>query len=134
MKSLNLFCVVIGSVCLLQSCESAYSYSDYDEKTLTLCLNEWADDTHISTYGQPRQTLRFYVDGTGRESSGNINIEDVSSRLRAFQWKWLSGAKDTLFLEYPDKQIFYLEDVSIHYNVLSGIWEEKQVYFRAVIK
>ncbi len=134
MKTSGLFLIILCSWWGLQSCDSSYSYADYDEKTFTLCFNDWAHYIDLSTGEESKQTLRFYLDGTGEEELNYREERSLVSDLTPFQWRWLTGTADTLYLDYVDKQVFYFRDVSIHYNVMYGVWEEQEVCFHAVVK
>ncbi|MCD8032114.1 MAG: hypothetical protein LUF85_15155 [Bacteroides sp.] len=134
MKSSGLFLMILSCLWWLQSCDSTYSYSDYDEKTLTLCFNDWIKYVELSTGEESRQTLRFYLDGTGEEELNYKEARGLVSDITSFQWRWLTGTADTLYLSYRNKQIFYFRDVSIRYNVMYGVWEEHEVCFHAVVK
>ncbi|MCC8188003.1 MAG: hypothetical protein LIP08_11025 [Bacteroides sp.] len=101
MKSSGLFLMILSCLCWLQSCDSTSSYSDYDEKTLTLCFNDWTQYVDLSTGEETRQTLRFYLDGTGEEELTYREERDLVSDLIPFQWGWLrGGGRYALFVLY----------------------------------
>ncbi len=128
---INIF-LLIAVLCGFSSCEEDPYYDPYEEATYDLCQAAWADKYTTNDGRECLQILTFYSDRTGRDNrtyyylNGATQTEDIP-----FYWEWDNGYTDALYIEYPDRNGIWLEDIRYGYNTMRCLYDGVDVTFDA---
>lgn len=131
-KSLFKLFLLIILACGLSGCEEDPYYDPYEEVTYDLCRTPWVDRYTTNDMRDCEQVLTFYPDFTGRDyrtyfyPSGATQTDDVP-----FYRHWDDGYTDALYIEYPDREGLWVEDIWFGYNTMNCLFDGFEVSFKA---
>lgn len=132
-KKIAGFLFLLSFVCCLSSCEVHDEYEAREEATYALCMNAWEDTFENNDGYDCLQLIEFFPDGTGMDSyttfypNGREKYEEVP-----FFWDWDNPYFDALYIDYPDQEDSYMEEIRIGNRRLRCVLDDDDVEFKAV--
>lgn len=119
----------------LVSCEDdPFDNDPYEEATFALCQNIW-EDTYVTEDGRDCvQRLTFYSNGNGEDYRIYYSRygQYLGEERIPVYWDWNNRYYDSLYIEYPDGGVSYMDQIRITPRTLQCLLDDYPVTFKAV--
>lgn len=117
--------LLITTICSFSSCDEDPYIDPYQTAMDNLCIPVWLDEYVTNDGRDCEQELVFNYNFTGYEYLTYYYPSGATQEERIpFTWEWDGRYTDALYINYPDRDGIWLEDIRFGYNTMTCFYDD----------